>query len=128
MKIYKKILRWFPAMVVMAVIYGFSSIPGKEIPHFGLLDLIVKKGGHMLGYGLLGMTWWYGLNFNPKRWWLAFLLTELYALLDEFHQSFVPGRHASLVDALIIDGCGAMIMIGLIVWLRRRGSSILKRR
>jgi hypothetical protein len=101
------LFRWLPAIIVMAVIFGFSSIPSKEMPMFGVLDLIVKKGAHMLGYGLLALAFWYALRFDRRRWWLALLLAVLYALSDEFHQSFVPGRHPSLVDALLIDGSGA---------------------
>ena len=120
MKINKSILHWLPAIAVMAVIFGFSSIPSREIPNFGLWDLIVKKGAHMLGYGLLALAYWYGLRFNKRSWWLALLLAVLYAITDEFHQSFVPGRHPSWVDALIIDGSGATLMIFAVSKVRKR--------
>ena len=113
MRIYKSILRWLPPIAVMGVIFGFSSIPSQEMPSFGLWDLVVKKGSHMLGYGLLALAYWYGLRFNKRRWWLALFLAVLYALTDEFHQSFVPGRHPSWVDALVFDGGGAVIAMGL---------------
>ncbi len=111
MKINERILGWFPAIFVMAVIFGFSSIPSQEMPSFGLWDLVVKKGAHMLGYGLLALACWYGLRFDKRRWWLALLLAVLYAISDEFHQSFVPGRHPSWVDALVIDGSGAVLAL-----------------
>ena len=101
----------------MAIIFGFSSIPSQEMPNFGLWDLVVKKGAHMLGYGLMALAFWYGLHFDKHSWWLALLLAVLYALTDEFHQSFVPGRHPSWVDALVIDGGGAAIALGLKNWL-----------
>ncbi len=118
MRIYKSILRWLPAMAVMAVIFGFSSIPSQEMLSFGLWDLIVKKGAHMLGYGLLALAYWYGLRFDERGWWLALLLAVLYASTDEFHQSFVPGRHPSWVDVLVFDGGGAAIALGLGNWWR----------
>ena len=108
------ILRWLPAIGLMVIIFGFSSIPSREMPNFGLLDLVVKKGAHMLGYGLLAWMDWNGLRFDRRRWWLALLLAVVYAITDEFHQSFVPGRHPSWVDALIIDGSGAAIALGLV--------------
>jgi VanZ family protein len=111
MKNDKRFLRWLPAIVGMAVIFGFSSIPSREMPDFGLWDVIVKKGAHMLGYGLLALAYWNALRFNKRSWWLALLLAVLYAITDEFHQSFVPGRHPSWVDALIIDGGGAALML-----------------
>jgi VanZ family protein len=103
--------RWLPALALMALIFAFSSIPSKEMPIFGFWDTIVKKGGHMLGYGLLALAYWYGLRFEKQRWWLALLLAVIYALTDEFHQSFVPGRNPSWVDAIIFDGGGAALAL-----------------
>lgn len=120
MKINKSILRWLPAIAVMAVIFGFSSIPSQEMPNFGLWDSVVKKGAHMLGYGLLALANWYGLHFTKRRWWLVLLLTVLYAITDEFHQSFVPGRHPSWVDALVFDGSGAALMLFAVSGVRKR--------
>jgi len=114
----KDILRWLPAILVMSVIFGFSSIPSSDLPVFGSWDLVAKKSGHMLGYGLLALAYWGGWQFDKERWWLALLMTVLYALFDEFHQSFTPGRHPSWVDALIIDQGGALISLGLAFWVR----------
>ena len=57
----KPFLRWLPAVLVMAVIFVFSSIPSDELPNFGLWDLLVKKGGHVLGYGLLALAYLFAL-------------------------------------------------------------------
>jgi VanZ family protein len=109
MKYQKYILRWLPAFIVMGVIFGLSSIPSREMPDFGFWDLIVKKGAHLLGYGILAATYRYGLGFSKGRWSLALLFAVVYAITDEYHQSFVPGRHPSWLDALVIDGSGAAI-------------------
>jgi VanZ family protein len=119
----KQFLPWLPAVLVMLAIFGFSSIPSNELPNFGSGDLIVKKGGHVLGYGLLALAYWVGLHFDKRRWWLALLFAILYAASDEFHQSFVPGRHSSWVDALVIDGGGAAAAVGLVYWLREKKSA-----
>jgi VanZ family protein len=118
MRLKLNILRWLPACILMAIIFGFSSIPSQEMPNFYSWDIIIKKGAHMLGYGLLSMAYWYGMKLEKHNWWLAFLLAVLYAISDEIHQSMVPGRHPSWVDALIIDGSGAAL--GLIVATRHR--------
>ncbi len=115
-----KFLPWLPAVLIMAIIFGFSSLPSSEMPHLGVWDLIVQKGGHILGFGLLALAYWWGLRFDKRHLWLALLLTLVYAILDEFHQSFVPGRHPSWVDALVIDGGGAVIGLGLAYWVRER--------
>jgi len=118
----KKFLPWLPAVLMMAVIFGFSSTPSIELPNFGLWDVLVKKGGHMLGYGLLALAYWAGLRFEKRRGWLALLLAVFYAITDEFHQFFVPGRHPSVVDVLVFDGGGAAIALGLVYLWRAKKS------
>lgn len=109
-----KFVRWIPAIFMMTVIFIVSSTPSKEIPNYGFWDTLVKKGGHMTGYGLLAGAYWYGLGFNRKKGWLAWILAVLYAATDEFHQSFTPGRHPSPEDVLLFDGGGAALALYLI--------------
>ena len=45
---------------------------------------------------------------------LVLLLCAAYAATDEFHQSFVPSRTASLRDVMI-DICGAMLAV-ILYW------------
>lgn len=78
--------------------------------------MVVKKGGHVLGYALLGTTFWFGLGFEKKQLWLAWFLAVLYASSDEFHQSFTFGRHPSWVDVLLFDGGGALMALLLTTW------------
>ena len=110
---WNKLLKWMPALVFMVVIFLFSSQPSIDLPDFGLVDRLVKKGGHMLGYGLLALSYWNGFGFERKKRPLAWLLAVLYALTDEFHQSFVSGRHPSIWDVLIFDNLGALISLWL---------------
>ncbi len=111
---------------MMAAIFILSSRPSTQLPNFGGWDYFVKKGAHALGYGLLALAYWRGLEFERGKKWLAWLLAICYATTDEFHQRFVPGRHSSPFDVLLFDNLGAIL--GLILWeslgkmLRRRQS------
>lgn len=51
----------------------------------------------------------------------AILGAGLYSLFDEFHQSLVPGRTASLIDSGI-DTLGAALAMALVYWLSFRPS------
>lgn len=113
-------MRWLPALSLMALIFGLSSIPSSEMPSFGLWDRVVKKSGHAIGYGLLALTYWRALKWRDNKWGLALLLALLYAISDEIHQTFVPGRHASATDALLVDGGGASLTLLLARHWRRR--------
>lgn len=109
--------RWLPAVLLMTTIFVFSSIPSQAMPSFDVLDFLVKKGGHMLGYGLLALAF---LRWFPGRYWLAIGLAALYGCSDEFHQSFVPGRGASIWDVLLFDAPGAGLALLIHFWRTRK--------
>lgn len=101
--------RWLPALLMMLAIFAFSSRTSKELPNYGGWDYFIKKGAHAVGYGLLALAY---LDALPRRnYALAWLLALLYSATDEFHQSFVPGRHAAWTDVLVFDNLGAMIAL-----------------
>jgi VanZ family protein len=117
--------RWLPAVVMMAVIFYASSLPSKDVPNFGLWDRLVKKGGHALGYALLGAAYLRGLAQGRRVSWrlaaLALAGAVLYAVSDEFHQFFVSGRTSSPVDGLIdLSGAAAGIAAGGFIQTRVR--------
>jgi VanZ family protein len=103
----KDIFRWLPSILVMAVIFWASATPSSRLPSFGLVDTLVKKGGHFLGYALLGIANVFGFGKPSSRTILtAILLAFLYACTDELHQMSTAGRHPSPVD-VGIDTLGA---------------------
>jgi VanZ family protein len=99
---------WLPPVVLMGVIFAFSAQPSLD-SGLGVIDLIGRKLIHFAEYALLCFLWWRPLATvtTPRRAALyAFLIASGYALTDEFHQSFVEGRHGTPVDWLI-DSAGA---------------------
>jgi VanZ family protein len=110
--------RWGPALVMMAIIFFFSSLPSNEVPNFGKFEFSVKKGGHALGYLLLGCACLHGFGSEKKAPWLAWVLCILYAITDEIHQSFVPGRSPRVMD-VGIDALGSLLGL-LIAMIRLR--------
>jgi VanZ family protein len=111
--------KWLPALLVMLIIFWFSAQPAPDLFISGLADKVIKKGGHMIGYGLLAFSYWRAYGFRKARWWLAWLLAVIYAVSDEFHQSFVPGRHASPWDVIIFDNLGALISLWLVNYFHK---------
>lgn len=100
--------RWEPAILMMALIFLFSSLPPKVIPQFGKFDFSIKKLGHMLGYALLAPAYLRGIGKKGTlEIALAWTMAIMYAFTDETHQAFVPGRSSSIID-IGIDGIGAL--------------------
>jgi len=123
-----KILRWFPAAILMAIIFIASSTQSSELPYYGRFDWFIKKGGHVVGYGLLSIAYWYGFNFDFKKGWVALVLDVLYAASDELHQSFVPGRGATVIDVIFFDAVGAVLGLGFLgVWFQKHGHHLVNK-
>jgi VanZ family protein len=111
--------RWGPALVMMAIIFFFSSLPSYNVPDFGKFEFSVKKGGHALGYLLLGRACLHGFRPGKKAPWLAWGLCIVYAITDEIHQSFVPGRSPRVLD-VGIDALGTLLgLLPAMIRLRR---------
>jgi VanZ family protein len=117
------LLRWAPAIALMLIIFAFSSRPSSSLPDFAWADRLVKKGGHMLGYAALALAYWYGLDWRRGKQPLAWLLAIAYAVTDEFHQAFVPGRTPSAFDILFFDNLGALLALFAYTSYRARASS-----
>jgi VanZ family protein len=110
------LLRFGPALAMMGLIFLASDTPGPDLPHFGALDFAMKKGGHVVGYALLGLAYLHALApqgaARPRMAALAVLLAALYAASDEVHQRLTPDRGPSGRDVLIDTG-GASLGVGL---------------
>jgi VanZ family protein len=81
----------------------------------GLPQESFLKLSHVVGYGVLARLIEYALARPRHGRPLALLLTVLYGLSDEYHQSFTPGRQADPGD-LLADALGALAAL----WLVRR--------
>ena len=114
----KTIQRWLPALAWMALIFIVSSRPQPPGPADPALDFIWKKSVHVMSYALLAALIRRAIAASPQATQWAFVLTLLYAIGDEFHQSFVPGRTARATDVLI-DMVGATISLGALRFRHR---------
>lgn len=99
----KKLLKWLPAIFLCGYIYYWSSIPGSTINAVGLGNETLHRITHFFLYFFLCLSFYLPTN-NILA---AILLTILYGLSDEYHQSFVPLRSASLFD-IYTDTFGAL--------------------
>jgi VanZ family protein len=113
----RRVWPWLLLWGWMGLIFYFSHQPAVALPDFGAVDLPVKKGAHFLAYLLLAILARRALGHSG---W-ALLWTAVYAVTDEIHQTFIPGRQGSVVDVLI-DCAGGVT--GLLAYhaicLRRR--------
>ena len=115
----RALYRFGPPILLMAVIFALSAQPDLN-SGLGTLDLIGRKIIHATSYGLLWWLWQRALRTATP--WPAALITVAYAISDEYHQTFVTGRHGSPVDVLI-DATGVAIAIAIAPHARRRAAA-----
>jgi VanZ family protein len=114
----------------MLAIWFLSSQSGLPLPK-GIFG--VDKIAHCIAYATLAAAWalFFLAGKRTRAWspWLiwavAFSVSLGYGALDEFHQSFVPGRDASVFD-LLADGLGAAAGAGIIARFSSRLSFCLQ--
>ena len=112
------------SILLRAVQWLFPNVRDESLAVFHLL---VRKAGHLTEYAILATLAARAFRTSShdllrRHWfWVSLLLAIAYALTDEFHQSFVPSRTASVYDSLI-DSAGALIAL-IIIWLRWRKSA-----
>lgn len=97
-------------------------------PVWTLMHRIVRKTGHFIGYGLVGLCWFRAwlltwrqplLRQGVLMWHrtsaiMAVLCTLLVATLDELHQTYIPSRTGLVSDAWL-DTVGAAIAVSLLL-------------
>ena len=137
------IARWWPAILWAVLISIFSTgtftdentasviisilhwlLPKASPPMLLELHHLIRKTAHFVEYFIFSLLILRAIRAGQRdtrlRWALAaILIVAGYAALDEFHQSFVPGRTARISDVLLdtTGGTAAQAIAGLVlVW------------
>jgi VanZ family protein len=143
--------RYLPLLVWMALIFFFSTgelsgentsrivrpvllwlFPDISEERLALVHFLVRKTSHFTEYALLALLAARAFATSSRallrrRWFIcALLLVILYALSDEFHQTFVPSRTGSIYDSFI-DMSGGLTAL-LLLSLRRKRREKRKQR
>ena len=137
---------WAPPIIWMSAIFFFSTdifssdntgsllwkivgsiYPGVSHELFDSIHFYIRKAGHFTVYAILALLLFRAFRSGRgARWqwrWALYslLIGFLYALLDEYHQTFTRHRTASIYDSLI-DTSGAMAALVLLWFLSHRAT------
>jgi len=115
---------WIPVIVWGVLIFSLSTsaftaantaaiidpilrwiLPGFSAAAIDVCHNLIRKAAHFAEYGIL--FWLLIRGPMVRRPYLALIFCVVYALTDEGHQAFVPGRTASLYD-VALDSSGAL--------------------
>lgn len=122
----KFLKNWLPIILWAGLIFYLSAQPSLKSGMPWPYDFILRKGAHITEFAILFLlliSAFGNYMLQPssapligasegqvkKALFWAFCLTILYAISDEFHQSFVAERVASLAD-VAIDSLGVLLL------------------
>ncbi len=136
---YKLYLSWILVIIWMVVIYSFSAQSANEsellssgitdwtiqllnrvLPNLNIetLHLIIRQLAHLIIFLILGVLLLNALNQSDSNervnFVLALLISLIYAISDEIHQIYVPGRVGQIYDVLV-DFLGSLIGIKIFI-------------
>ena len=131
----RRLLRYGPVVIWAGVIFIFSGglfsgsntstivrplvqwvFPSISDAALGLVHGLIRKTSHFVEYAILALLAARAFrtssrDFLRDHWFaVSLMLVALYALSDEFHQSFVSSRTASIYDCLI-DTAGGLVAL-----------------
>ena len=113
---------WVPPLLYMALIFAVSSLEQPPLPMPEFEWLTIDKLYHFVEYAILGGL--LAIAFVKAKpavvpskliWLVATVLSILYGASDEWHQTFVPGRFATVAD-WVADVLGSIAGV-LVVYL-----------
>jgi VanZ family protein len=144
-----KISYWLPPLLWMVAIYSFSTdtfsadhtgsrllwflrlvYPAITQYQYEWVHFLTRKAAHFTEYAILAWLWWRAFRGgSPVKWqwrwaWQAFAIVAVWALLDEWHQTFTASRTGSPFDSLL-DMSGGLTAL-LAIWRVQRRRSLFK--
>ncbi len=136
----RKLSHWLPPFLWMTAIFIFSTdlfssgntggfvakiirglYPTISEENLEMAHFLVRKAGHFTVYAVLAFLLIRSFRSSSTQRWhwhwalYSFFVVGIYALLDEFHQSFTTSRTGSIYDSMI-DLTGGACML-LVLWL-----------
>lgn len=99
---------------IVNIISGIFNINNIE-----LLSLIIRKLAHFTEYFILGILTYNMFDSYNKKAYISIIICILYAISDEIHQIFVPGRSCQIMD-ITIDTLGSLLGIYLLLFIKKK--------
>jgi VanZ family protein len=139
------ILYWFPVILWMGAIFWMSTgmfapehtsrfivpflrflFPSLLPQELNMIHGVIRKAGHVTEYFILGLLLFRAFRGGSSQVWrprwslYSIIWIVLYAATDEYHQSFVGARGASLIDVGIDSAGGILSQISIMLWHLRK--------
>ena len=114
----KKRYVYYPLLVYWLILLGLTSYPTNSMPKFGIGD----KFEHLIAYLLLSILLY--LTFHSQNKYkklkgnpalFTIIVSFFYAIIDELHQYYIPGRYCDLLD-LVSNFIGVLLAVTMVAF------------
>ncbi|MEY3470978.1 MAG: hypothetical protein RLZZ223_328 [Candidatus Parcubacteria bacterium] len=119
-----KYWRFIPAIIILGVIWYLSDQPGLKSDYTPIQDFFLRKGAHIVEYLILYLALFWGfiqkkfskLSINEFNYInvQVFIVSFIATVLDEWHQTWIPGREGKPLD-IAFDSIGFLLAY-IILW------------
>jgi VanZ family protein len=148
-KMWSRIRRYGPLLLWLAFIFFASTgefsadntsriirplllwlFPRISEERLALMHFLIRKAAHFTEYAVLAFLAARAFSTSSKdqigrRWFfISLALVIIYALTDEYHQSFVPARTSSIYDSLIDMSGGLTMLLLYMLWRWRKAKKM----
>ncbi|MFJ7406909.1 MULTISPECIES: VanZ family protein [unclassified Lysinibacillus] len=103
---------------VLKIPYWDTVVSVEERGYFEFVEFLIRKFTHFIGFGCIALGVYFALGKRRFAAGVAIVLTALIAMLDEFRQSFTPGRTMNGQDVLV-DTAGAIVFISIALAVKK---------
>ncbi|WP_155590392.1 VanZ family protein [Lysinibacillus cavernae] len=105
-------------LAVLKIPYWGTIVSVEERGYFPFVEFLIRKLTHFIGFGCIALGLYFAWGKRHFAVSIAIGGTAVIAILDEFRQSFTPGRTMSGQDVLV-DTAGAIVFVGAVAVLRK---------
>ncbi|GEN46657.1 VanZ family protein [Alkalibacillus haloalkaliphilus] len=136
----KKLVSWLAVLMWMGLIFYFSHQPGEQSSELSgsVVDLVlsivpfidadtdwvhylIRKAAHFFIYFVLGILVMNALRVSgvelKRSAWVTIVVCLLYAISDEVHQLYIPGRSGEVSDVVLDTvGAGFGVLLYVVIW------------
>lgn len=103
---------------VLKIPYWDTVVSVEERGYFEFVEFLIRKCTHFAGFGCIALGIYFAWGKRRFAAGVAIVITAVIAMLDEFRQSFTPGRTMNGQDVLV-DTAGAIVFISIVLVVKQ---------
>ncbi len=109
-------MKWLPGeplkgfLSMFQIPYWGTTVSVEERGYHAFIEFLLRKGAHVVTFGALAIA----AYIMVRRIGIAFILTVILAIADEYHQSLTGGRTPTVQDVML-DSFGAAMALLIVV-------------